>query len=30
MWRRGNALQFRARVLERDLIVLSHGTAEVD
>lgn len=29
MWRRGNALQFRARVLERDLIVLSHGTAEV-
>ena len=29
MWRRGNALQFRARVLERDLLVLSHGTAEV-
>jgi acyl dehydratase len=29
MWRRGNALQFRARVLERDLVVLSHGTAEV-
>jgi acyl dehydratase len=29
MWRHGNALQFRARVLERDLLVLSHGTAEV-
>jgi acyl dehydratase len=29
MWRRGNALQFRARVLERDLLVLSHGTAEI-
>ena len=29
MWRSGDTLQFRARVLERDLVVLSHGTAEV-
>ncbi|MBI3372933.1 MAG: MaoC family dehydratase N-terminal domain-containing protein [Betaproteobacteria bacterium] len=29
MWRRGSQVQFRARVLERDLVVLSHGTAEV-
>ena len=29
MWRRGNAVQFRARALERDLVVLSHGRAEL-
>jgi acyl dehydratase len=29
MWRRGDRLQFRARVLERDTIVLSHGTARI-
>jgi len=29
MWRQGNALQFRARVVERDVVVLSHGTAEL-
>jgi len=28
-WRRGTAVQFRTRVLERDLIVLSHGTATI-
>jgi acyl dehydratase len=27
IWRHGDAVQFRTRVLERDLIVLSHGTA---
>jgi acyl dehydratase len=27
MWRRGDAVQFRTRVAERDLVVLSHGTA---
>jgi acyl dehydratase len=27
IWRRGDAVQFRTRVLERDVIVLSHGTA---
>jgi acyl dehydratase len=26
-WRRGAAVQFRTRVVERDLVVLSHGTA---
>lgn len=29
MWARGNGLQFRARVLERDIVVLSHGTARI-
>jgi len=29
MWRRGSAVQFRARALERDLVVLSHGRAEL-
>ncbi len=29
MWRRGNAVQFRARALERDIMVLSHGRAEL-
>ena len=27
IWRRGDAVQFRTRVVERDLVVLSHGTA---
>lgn len=27
MWRKGDAVQFRTRVVERDTIVLSHGTA---
>ena len=27
MWRRGDAVQFRTRVVERDVVVLSHGTA---
>jgi acyl dehydratase len=29
MWRSGGKVQFRARVLERDSIVLSHGRAEI-
>lgn len=29
MWREGNTVRFRARVLERDIVVLSHGTAEI-
>lgn len=29
IWRDGRTLQFRARVLERDRIVLSHGRAEL-
>lgn len=29
IWRSGNRVQYRARVLERDLVVLSHGVAEV-
>jgi acyl dehydratase len=27
IWRRGDAVQFRTRVVERDVVVLSHGTA---
>jgi acyl dehydratase len=27
VWRRGNGVQFRTRVVERDIVVLSHGTA---
>jgi acyl dehydratase len=29
IWRNGTDLQFRAKVLERDLVVLSHGTAKL-
>lgn len=29
MWRRGDAVQFRTRVVERDVVVLSHGTAQL-
>lgn len=29
MWREGNTVRFRARVLERDIVVLSRGTAEI-
>lgn len=29
MWRTGNRVQYRARVLERDVVVLSNGVAEV-
>jgi len=27
IWRKGDAVQFRTRVVERDIVVLSHGTA---
>ena len=30
MWRDGNVVSFRARVVERDVIVLNNGRAEVD
>ncbi len=30
IWRDGSGLKFRARVLERDRIVLSHGHADID
>ena len=30
IWRTGNEVRFRARVLERDTVVLSHGTASLD
>lgn len=29
MWRDGNRVQFRVRAVERDIVVLSHGVAEV-
>ena len=29
MWREANRVQFRAKVIERDIVVLSHGTAEI-
>ncbi|GAA4414906.1 MaoC/PaaZ C-terminal domain-containing protein [Quisquiliibacterium transsilvanicum] len=29
MWRQGNRIQFRARSVERDVVVLSHGVAEI-
>ena len=30
IWREGSRVQFRARVLERDRVVLSHGVAQID
>jgi acyl dehydratase len=30
MWRRGEAVQFRTRAVERDVVVLSHGSARID
>jgi acyl dehydratase len=29
MWRRGAAVQFRTKVVQRDVVVLSHGSARV-
>ena len=29
MWQRGEAVQFRTRVVERDVVVLSHGSARI-
>ena len=29
MWREGNRVQFRAKSVQRDIVVLSHGTAEI-
>jgi acyl dehydratase len=29
IWRDGARVQFRARVVERDVVVLSHGIAEI-
>lgn len=29
MWRVGDAVQFRAKAVERDIVVLAHGTAQV-
>jgi len=29
IWKKGHRVQYRARVLERDIVVLSHGVAEV-
>ena len=29
MWRDGNRVQFRAKSVQRDIVVLSHGTAEI-
>ena len=29
LWRAGNRVQFRARVLERDIVVLTHGVADI-
>jgi len=29
MWRRGEAVQFRTRAVERDVVVLSHGSARI-
>ncbi|HEX9843990.1 MAG TPA: 3-alpha,7-alpha,12-alpha-trihydroxy-5-beta-cholest-24-enoyl-CoA hydratase, partial [bacterium] len=29
LWRDGNGVSFRARVLERDAVVLNNGRAEV-
>jgi len=29
MWQRGEQVQFRTRVLERDIVVLSHGSARI-
>ncbi|RYF54248.1 MAG: hypothetical protein EOO27_24155 [Comamonadaceae bacterium] len=30
IWRDGPQVQFQARVRERDVVVLSHGVAEID
>jgi acyl dehydratase len=29
MWREGSIVRFRARVVERDVVVIDHGRAEV-
>jgi acyl dehydratase len=29
IWQRGTAVQFRTRVVERDVMVLSHGSARI-
>ena len=29
MWKEGNRVQFRAKSVQRDIVVLSHGTAEI-
>ncbi len=29
MWKEGNRVRFRAKALQRDIVVLSHGTAEI-
>ncbi len=29
MWKQGNRVQFRAKSVQRDIVVLSHGTAEI-
>jgi acyl dehydratase len=29
MWQRGDAVQFRTKVVERDVVVLSHGSARI-
>ena len=29
MWRTGDRVQFRARSVQRDVVVLSHGTARI-
>jgi hypothetical protein len=29
MWRDGNRVQFRAKSVQRDIVVLSHGTADI-
>ena len=29
MWQRGEAVQFRTRAVERDVVVLSHGSARI-
>jgi len=29
MWKEGNRVRFRARVVQRDIVVLSHGTADI-
>jgi hypothetical protein len=30
MWRNGNVVSFRTRAVERDIIVLNHGKAELN
>ncbi len=29
MWKEGNRVRFRAKAVQRDVVVLSHGTAEI-